>query len=241
MQNIDKTLTHSTNSVSPLDQEMKRLPDLPQIPPLSVDKILERGQINSVNSSVEHQVNLSSEAADMEKYLETPLALAGLSNYQLESEDFLSSLPPIKPINLEPYAPLPAIIPRSIENSPSHRKSVPPSEESLNSTLINEQTPKTSTPLLSSSSPEDKGNKERVTPRDLRDAFFSPHLPSISESSETFATPNQSTLFHSMSAGGDQSHLDDVLRQKAKLQGQLEILTEESQSMKQVRKLFMHF
>ncbi|XP_035827105.1 golgin subfamily A member 3 [Aplysia californica] len=218
---------------------------------------------------------------EMEKYLQAPLSAAGLTNYQLESEEFLRSLPPIKPINLDAYAPLPPLLPpqpmktkekkqKSAALTTSNvRKKVVEGQQAQNG-LANKfsaftsgqstpgnfpQHPITSTPQLSStvSTPSGSSLSDRVVQRDSditsipkdssRDLFFSPHLSPISEDSPVFATPEQSTLFHSASGSTpmpssgsyDKKQFDEILRQKAKLQGQLEILTEESQSMLQER------
>lgn len=202
---------------------------------------------------------------EMEKYLQVSFNAAGITtNYHLESEEFLRSLPPIKPINLENYASIPLLpprpaksqekkqkavaVPKAMQESKSQRES---KENALNSAenistgsfdspiKFLENYSALSTPFSARisefSSPESKIN---TPPHELTSSQFKSSL----DQNFGFSTPNQSMFFRSPPSEGDspavisfnKKHFDEVLREKARLQGQLEVLTAEAQTVLQV-------
>lgn len=215
------------------------------------------------SSDTVSEASYSSEL-EMEKYLQTPLLAAGIStNYQLESEEFLRSLPPIKPINLDAYATLPLLPQRSTrwkqesmsdkykKTKLKEKKMDAKNKESFQSNL-GELTPIRSPDSASSSSTfvvSPLSSFESSTGSSF--SFFS--TPDPKTGSQQTSSPVQNTtlvmsdqnssVYHSALSSGDsmvvnslnKKQFDDVLKEKAKLQGQLEILTEESQSMLKVK------
>ncbi|XP_059143749.1 golgin subfamily A member 3-like isoform X2 [Physella acuta] len=213
------------------------------------------------SSDTVSEASYSSEL-EMEKYLQTPLIAAGIStNYQLESEEFLRSLPPIKPINLDAYATLPLLPQRSTQQKQEsrtvsdvnkktklkERKTESKNKESFQGNL-GELTPIRSPDSASSSS------TFVVSPLSSYDSssgssfsFFSTPDPKVGSQQTSSPVQNttlvmsdqNSSVYHSALSSGDsllanslsKKQFDDVLKEKAKLQGQLEILAEESQSM----------
>lgn len=201
---------------------------------------------------------------EMEKYLQGSVAAAGIStNYQLECEEFLKSLPPIKPINLEAYTAVPLLPPRSEKLLDRKQKSAAASKaQSANDKTAHSENKAnigsrkgSSTSLHSADSPAQstRTNSTSGTPLLTRMAdFYTPdskinstsqQLSPFTTQNQTTSTANQSAYTQSVAPEGispglpsfNKKHFDELLKEKARLQGQLEILTEESQSMLQVR------
>ncbi|CAG5135781.1 unnamed protein product [Candidula unifasciata] len=228
--------------------------------PVSTDStpMSPKGDISDTFSEASYSSEL-----EMEKYLQGAVASVGIStNYQLECEEFLKSLPPIKPINLEAYAAIPLLPPRSEKLLGKKQKlTAAKAQISNEKTTQSESEPSTptrkgsSTSLYSAESPTQstKTNSTSGTPLLTRMAdFYTPDSkidlpshqlsPEFSTENRGTSTPNQSPYTHSTSPGGisyltsfSKKHFDELLKEKARLHGQLEILSEESQIMLQER------
>ena len=196
------------------------------------------GKTDTLNNVTE-EPNFSNDA-EIAKYIDNSLAAAGLpSAYQLESEEFLKSLPPIKPINLDAYTAAPLLPPpKPVEKK---RKPVAKKQVTSNSTglSVNQQT-------------DSSGVKSRPL-ETVREAAFEPQVSSSNvtmsshqrsadhplDSSQNNASPAVSFTVSASAAVSDTSamykkQVDDILKEKAKLLGQVEILTQESQNVLQV-------
>ena len=174
--------------------------------------------------------------AEMAKYLDNPLTAAGLSsNYQLESEEFLKSLPPIKPINLDAYATAPLLPPAPLKTVERNRKSHAKNQEKSSAT-------KPSSSQQTNSSPKSKSiepvNKAVLEPQiSVPNLTLSSHQHGADNSSDS--SQKNTKVAVSSDAGSEaavryKKQVEEILKEKAKLQGQVEILTEESQNVLQV-------
>lgn len=219
---------------------------------------------------------------ELEKYSQASFAtVSGIdTDYELESEAFLRSLPPIKPINLDIYASSPILPPVNVANL--HEKirqkpSTPHVDKQIKTDSItngavtesplkdlngvpttfsehsNPATSSFSTPTSSlpgkpievESSPltgESSTSFVNFTSPANTTYFSSPHqntqyLSALSDVS-VFKTPVQSPANSSIVS---KKRLDEVLKEKAKLQGQLEILTSESQNVLKVQQKCLFF
>ncbi|KAI8749280.1 golgin subfamily A member 3 [Biomphalaria glabrata] len=195
---------------------------------------------------------------DMDKYIQSSLMAAGIStDYQLESEEFLRSLPPIKPINLDAFVNIPLLPARppktherrqtsetSVNESPKSSKSRKPEEIQSNGVspgnYINSAPSFQHSPTHQDSTTLGSSYAYYSTPDSHLKTMPHQHLFLHAGSPITANSPSdQTSLYHSALSAGDSPSLntiskkqfDDLLKAKAKLQGQLEVLTEESQSM----------
>ncbi|RUS75873.1 hypothetical protein EGW08_016362 [Elysia chlorotica] len=171
--------------------------------------------------------------AEMAKYLDSTLAAAGLSsNYQLESEEFLKSLPPIKPINLDAYTAAPLLPPAPVRAVERNRK--PPAKSSA--TEQKKDSPAKSVPV--------EAVKKTVMSLQTSAPIPSPTVDSVQHSGDNSVDSRPNKVKVATNSGSDpnaaaiavyKKQVEDILKEKAKLMGQVEILTEESQNVLQER------
>ncbi|CAL1536149.1 unnamed protein product [Lymnaea stagnalis] len=249
--------TTSRDGVSNAQVGQNAVINKPAAPPPVVASPISKTDTSDTISEASYSSEL-----EMEKYLQTPLIAAGISaNYQLESEEFLRSLPPIKPINLEAYATLPLLPPRPAKIPDKKQKSstVTASWDLTKTTSVDRtKDNKVETSPSSTSGSTVSSPFQPLTPLSSYDSSQGSSLQYYSTPDSKLTTPqklfpahhsglplspfspsDQNTLYHSAMSSGDspsmslfsKKQFDEVLKEKAKLQGQLEVLADESQNM----------
>ncbi|GFS09833.1 Golgin subfamily A member 3 [Elysia marginata] len=189
-------------------------------------------EIPDVLETVNEEPSLPS-GVEIAKYINNPLVAAGLpsSNYQLESEEFLKSLPPIKPINLDAYASAPLLPPPP-----------PKPVEKKHKALISQAKNRALESISSKVKQADPKTESRSTVTQAKAPAPSSTTSSLQQSVEnsTDSIDNTAKAADAANAVSEASavykkQVEDILKEKAKLQGQVEILTQESQNVLQER------
>ncbi|GFN84801.1 golgin subfamily a member 3 [Plakobranchus ocellatus] len=204
--------------------------------------------INGGKRDASDSVSEASYSSDMEmaKYIDNPLAAAGLqSNYELESEEFLKSLPPIKPINLDAYAAVPLLPPlppktserkpKSLAKSLAKRATGSPTHKTGSKTNPKPVPTSTNTAVLEQAQPESNDPSVRVAGGATDPSHgYSGNLSNSATPPDVASSPGANTAVSEVGAT-NKKQMEEILKEKAKLQGQVEILTQESQTVLQER------